>query len=166
MCEHTIKNIKIKVVTTFKSAIIALSKRNDRNCFDSMLYQLKRFFKMKVTVKRSFVASTAVPLIKINFDVYSKQRFEITFTLKDETSKKAIAHNLKKTIANLALVKSEFSESEFLEFVAKAVSTLDNYRNHLFDAEKLINITQLDFLKLILQEIELHRIAQLAKVAK
>lgn len=121
---------------------------------------------MKVTVKRSFVASTAVPLIKINFDVYSKQHFEIMFTLKDETSKKAIAHNLKKTIANLALVKSEFSEGEFLEFVAKAVSTLDNYRNHLFDAEKLINISQLDFLKLILQEIELHRIAQLAKSAK
>lgn len=121
---------------------------------------------MQVITKRAFIASTAVPLIQITCDVYASQHFEIVFTIKDETVKKTIAQNLKKTIANFALVQSEFSESEFLEFLAKAVTTLDDYRCHLFDAEKVSDISQIDFLKLILQEIAIYKAKLLEKQAK
>lgn len=121
---------------------------------------------MQIIAKRAFIASTAVPLVQITYEVYSTQRFDITFTLKDETTKKAIAHNLRKTIMNLALVQSEFSENDFLVFLAKAVALLDNYRCHLFDAEKVENISQVDFLKLIMQEIVIYKTKKAEKEAK
>lgn len=166
MFEHTIKNINLMLVTTFKYVNIALSKRDTRNDLDSIHLSTEKVFIMQIITKRSFVASTATPLIQIAYDVYADQHFEIVFSIKDETSKKALAHNLKKTIANFALVQSEFSESDFLEFLAKAVTTLDDYRGHLFDAEKVNNISQLDFLKLILQEIAVYKHALKAKEAK
>lgn len=121
---------------------------------------------MKVQSKRTFIASTDVPLIQIVYSVYAAQQFEIVFTIKDEISKKAIAHNLKKTIANFALVQSEFSENDFLVFLSKVVSTLDHYRYHLFEAQKVDNISQLDFLKLIMQEIAQHKAKAREKALK
>ncbi|MFU9046327.1 hypothetical protein ACNAUY_08030 [Acinetobacter tibetensis] len=122
---------------------------------------------MQVTSKRKFIASTATPLVQITFDVYAqKQHFEVQFTVEDEISKKSLAKNLKKTIANLALVKTELSEGDFLTFLAKVVSSLDEYRYHFFDAEKVTNISQLDLLRLFFAEIAQHEEKQREKAAK
>ena len=153
------------LVTTFKSVNITTSKRNDRNRFDSMLYQLKRFFKMQINTKRSFVASTAVPLVKITFDVYAqKQHFEVIFTLKDETAKKTVAQNLRKVISTIVLIESELSENEYFEFLAKLVTALDDHRTLLIDGTEKTN--QIDFLKMIMQEIALYKAKQAKKALK
>lgn len=122
---------------------------------------------MQILAKQKFIASTATPLIQITFDVYtSKQHFEVQFSIEDETSKKVIAKNLKKTIATLALVKTELTEGDFLTFVARVVSSLDEYRFNLFDAEKILNISQHDLLRLFFAEIAAHEDKQREKAAK
>lgn len=108
--------------------------------------------------KKRFIASTEVPLIEFTFDVYvNAQHFEIVFTLKDDQSKTAIAHNLRKTLQNFALVESEFSDADYLVFLAKVVSALDVYRNYIFDAEKVENISQIALLELFFTEIAMQK---------
>lgn len=122
---------------------------------------------MQVTAKQKFIASTATPLIQITFDVYAlKQHFEVVFSIDDETSKKSIAKNLKKTVATLALVKSELQEHDFLNFLAKVVSSLDEYRFNLFDFDQISNISQHDLLRLFFTEIATHEEKQRAKAEK
>lgn len=122
---------------------------------------------MQILAKQKFIASTVTPLVQITFDVYaSKQHFEVQFTVEHEENKKTLAKNLKKTIATLALVKTELSEGDFLTFLSKVVTSLDEYRFYLFDAEKVLNISQLDLLRLFFTEIALHEEKQREKAAK
>lgn len=153
------------LVTTFKSVIIALSKRDARNNLDSMKLSTEKVFKMQIITKRSFVASTAVPLVKITFDVYAqKQHFEVIFTLKDEAAKKTIAQNLRKVISTIVLIESELSENEYFEFLAKLVTALDDHRTLLIDGTE--KTSQIDFLKMIMQEIALYKAKQAKKALK
>lgn len=120
---------------------------------------------MQIITKRSFVASTAVPLVKITFDVYAqKQHFEVVFTLKDETAKKTVAQNLRKVISTIVLIESELSENEYFEFLAKLVTALDDHRTLLIDGTEKTN--QIDFLKMIMQEIALYKAKQAKKLLK
>ena len=107
---------------------------------------------MKISTKKRFVASTATATTVISFEVINTSKYEIEVTILE--CEKSRSKNLKKLIKTLALIKTEFSENDYLVFLSKATQTLDSHRNFLFnDAE---NIDQVSLLKLILVEIEKH----------
>ena len=94
---------------------------------------------MHIQINTSFVASTAVPVIKTVFDVYAqKQHFEVQFDLKDDrASKKVVDQNLNKVVKNLILIESELDQFEYKSFYRRFIDQFEQYASFMLSAEKI-----------------------------
>lgn len=129
---------------------------------------------MHIQISTSFVASTAVPMIKTVFDVYAtKQHFEVQFDIKDDQNKDSLKKNLSKTVKTLILLESELSKSEYRVFFDRFIEVFAKYRFYFFASERDCNfgyristLTEQDFTFKLYDTIEAEKARQAKLNAK
>ena len=128
---------------------------------------------MHIQISTSFVASTAVPMIKTVFDVYATQHFEVQFDIKDDQNKDSLKKNLSKTVKTLILLESELSKSEYRVFFDRFIEVFAKYRYYFFASKRDCNfgyristLTEQDFTFKLCDAVEAEKARQAKLNAK